>query len=250
MKKSNTKGLFYKFDKVFTWEIRKRFFWLKIFMIPVIILLLFVSILPQDICHYMDQNLPVLVSIINVVFLYSIGLGLILLPLWWMVCPYGEKFYEMERTGDINTSTRILVRLLVNVIMAIMICTAGVLAEGAMEKFADANYSWFHINLLIEQRPFMILKSGVLDSLSYLFFFLWSYSKSHERHYYVSFFISMCFTSIFEAAGKDFSWMRLGQYEPPYWVCAGIWSVAVLLVSGFFFVRCVQMEEKEIEFWS
>lgn len=236
----------HQFAKVFGWEARKWFYQLRIIVIPFLILLLAVCLLPYEICQFLDQNLRFLVSLVNLFLCICLAMGFCVLPLWWMVWPYGERFYNMERSSDVHTGMRLLVRIVINLIAGAVVFETGTLAAAAMEKFADAHHSWLQMSFWCEQ-PYMILIWGILNPLAYLFFFLRRYLLDHEKSYILSYVFSSFVTVIFREA--NLSEIHLGQLEFPYWINLVIWFVIVLLVSGFFFVRCVQMERKEFEFW-
>lgn len=239
-------SLNHQFGKVFGWEVRKWFYQLRVIVIPFLIVLLAICLLPYEACQFLDRNLRFLVSLVNFFLSVCIVLGFCVLPLWWISYPYGEKFYNMERASDVHTGMRLLVRIVINLIAGVILYGTGTLAAAAMEKFADAHHSWFQIDAWCEY-PYMILIWGLLSPLAYLFFFLRRYLLDHEKSYPLSYVFASFVTVIFRET--DLSEIHWGPMEFPYWLKLVVWFVIVFLVSGFFFVRCVQMERKEFEFW-
>lgn len=236
------------FGNVLGWEAKKCFYKLRMILIPFLAALLLVCLLPGEICQFLDQRMRPAVAFVNLFLGLSMGIGFSIFPFWWMVYPYGDPYYDMERISDVSTGARILARILINMIIAAVFMGVTELVTEAMGKFAGANHSWLQVNVTWGP-SYMILIHGLLGPLAYLFFFLRRYVMDGEKSYIVPYIFSSLVTAVFRGEGKDLSGIHFGQIELPHWSGVGLWVVIVLLVSGFFFVRCVQMERKEFEFW-
>lgn len=220
------------------WEIKKRFRKMRPVLIPLLAVFLLICILPPGICRYLDQHVRLLVSVVNIFLIGCLTLAVFAVPFGGLIYVYDE-FYDLESSSDISAGTRLFTRLLVNVSLGCAVYGIGAAASAAMEKFAAEDHSWFQMDMAFEQYLLWLLPC----SLCFLFCFLQSYSVSLEKHYGLPAIGSGCLLGVLQGMlDTKEEWRESLMLSSGLWNAG--WILLIFAICGFFFLKCVRMEEK------
>lgn len=128
------------------WQLLHRGYQLRLIILYFLVTDLILAVLPVSVCRYLDRNAMFLVMAVNLTYAFSI----LILFLWGTEYVDGKgdaARAESFRLAEPNPWRRLFARLFTNAVYSALCFGNALLGSSLMNKFADANHSYFKLEM-------------------------------------------------------------------------------------------------------